>query len=331
MKIDAFNHFFPRVFVDEARRRAHGPVPFERAIQRLPALTDLDVRFRIMDEAEDYMQVLSLGNPPVEAVVHPADVRELARIANDQLAELVTRHPDRFAAAVACVPMSDMDDAVREIERATKELGLRGILLYTDVGGRPLDDPEFGLLFATMAELDLPILLHPVRGPDLPDYPSETSSEREIWRVFGWLYDTVAAMTRLIFSGVFDRHPDIKILTHHLGGFVPYASERIREAYSKVMNQAEARGEPMPIRDHPYDYYPRFYADTITIGSLPALQCGLDFFGPDRVLFATDMPFDTEGGSKYLRVALSAMEALDRPAADKEKIYEANARRFFRL
>ena len=161
--------------------------------------------------------------------------------------------------------------------------------------------------------------------------PTESASRFDTWRIFGWLYDSVSAMTRLVFSGLFDRHPDIKIVTHHLGGFVPYASERMREGYDKLLNAARARNERVPLARHPHDYFHQFYADTITIGSVPALGCGLDFFGADRLLFATDMPFDTQGGLKYLEVALHAMEQLDVPASDKQKIFEDNARRIFRL
>ena len=138
-------------------------------------------------------------------------------------------------------------------------------------------------------------------------------------------------MTRLIFSGIFDRHPDIKIVTHHLGGFAPYASERIREGYDKFLKAAHAKNQPVPVKKHPHDYFHSFYADTITIGSVPALACGLEFFGADRVLFATDMPFDTHGGLKYIEVALQAMEQLDVDPSDKAKIFEGNARKIFRL
>jgi aminocarboxymuconate-semialdehyde decarboxylase len=145
------------------------------------------------------------------------------------------------------------------------------------------------------------------------------------------VYETAAAMTRLVFSGLFDRHPGIKIVTHHLGGFVPYATERIREGYDKFLKAAHARNEPVGLKKHPHDYFHEFYADTITIGSVPALACGLAFFGSDRVLFATDMPFDTQGGRKYVEVALQAMNELDASPEDKRKIFELNARRIFRL
>jgi predicted TIM-barrel fold metal-dependent hydrolase len=296
----------------------------------MPTLVDLDARLRVMDTAgPGYVQIINTANPPVEAFAAPDVALELSQLANDEMAELVARHPDRFIAAAACIPMNDIDAALGELDRAVKQLGFRAVQIYTDVQGRPLDDPEFAPVFNRAVELDIPILLHPVRGPNRADYPGEQASKFDSWRVIGWLYDTVAAMTRIVFSGVFDRHPDIRIVTHHLGGFAPYAAERIREGYDKYLKAAQARNEPVPLAAHPYDYFPRFYADTITIGSVPALECGLAFFGVDRVLFATDMPFDTVGGRKYIEVALQAMAALDIPEADKKKIFEANARRVF--
>jgi len=329
MTIDVFNHIITPRYRNARLALAPRLQEQERV---MPALFDLDARFRAMDTAgEGYVQIVNTANPPVEAVAAPAQALELSRIANDEMAELVARHPDRFAGAAACVPMNDIDAALVELNRAIQQLGFVGVQIYTDVKGRPLDDPQFAPLFDRIAELDIPVLLHPVRGPDRADYPTEDTSRFDTWRVIGWLYDTVSAMARLVFSGLFDRHPDIRIVTHHLGGFAPYAAERIREGYDKLLKAAQARNEPVALKKHPYEYFHDFYADTITIGSVPALQCGLDFFGTDRVMFATDMPFDTQGGRKYIEVALRAMEQLDISAADKAKIFEHNARRVFTL
>ena len=332
MKIDVFNHIVtPRYH--QARLKAAPPqMRLQQQARVMPALFDLDARFRAMDTAGDgYVQIINTANPPVENIASPAAALELSEIANDEMAELVARYPERFVGAAACIPMHDVDAALGELDRAIEQLGFRGVQIYTDIQGRPLDDLRFAPIFDRVAALDIPVLLHPVRGPDRPDYPSEDSSRFDSWRILGWLYDTVGAMTRLIFSGVFDRHPGIKIVTHHLGGFAPYASERIREGYDKWLKATRARNEPVLLHRHPHDYFHQFYADTITIGSVPALRCGLDFFGADRVMFATDMPFDTQGGLKYIDVALQAMQELDISAADKAAIFEHSAKRVFRL
>ena len=332
MKIDIFNHIVTPRYREARLTIAPPQMRLQDQERAMPALFDLDARFRAMDTAGDgYVQIINTANPPVETIADPVDALELSRIANDEMAELVSRFPERFAGAAACIPMNDVDAAVAELNRAIRQLGFRAVQIYTDVQGRPLDDPRFAQFFDSVAALDVPVLLHPVRGADRPDYPTEDSSRFDTWRVIGWLYDTVAAMTRLTFSGLFDRHPGIKIVTHHLGGFAPYASERIREGYDKLLKAARARNEPVPLKKHPFDYFHQFYADTITIGSVPALRCGLDFFGADRVMFATDMPFDTQGGLKYIEVALQAMEALDASPIDKAQIFEHNARKVFRL
>jgi aminocarboxymuconate-semialdehyde decarboxylase len=285
-----------------------------------------------MDTAGDgYVQIINTANPPVEEIAGPADALELSRIANDEMADLVSRMPDRFVGAAACLPMNNVEGALDELDRAIGRLGMCGVQIYTEVQGRPLDDPGFAPVLDRIAALGVPILLHPCRTPDRADYPAERVSRFDTWRVFGWLYDTVSAMTRLVFSGIFDRHPDIAIVTHHLGGFAPYAAERIHEGYDKYLKAARARHEAVPLAGHPADYFRRFYADSITIGSVPALACGIEYFGVDRVLFATDMPFDTMGGRKYVEVALRAMDEIELSPSDKQKILEGNARRLFRI
>jgi aminocarboxymuconate-semialdehyde decarboxylase len=298
----------------------------------MPTLFDLDARLAVMDTAGDgYLQIINTANPPVEGIAGPADALELSRIANDEMVELVSRFPARFAGAAACVPMNDVDAAIAELDRAVSDLGCCAVQIYTDIKGVPLDAPQFTPFFARVAELDIPVLLHPVRGPNRPDYPGDEASHFDTWRIIGWLYDTVSAMMRLVLSGVFDRHPNIKIVTHHLGGFAPFAGERIREGYDKLLKATQAKNAPLSLQRHPYEYFHEFYADTITIGSVPALKCGIDFFGADRVMFATDMPFDTVGGRKYVEVALRAMEEIDILADAKAKIFEHNARRVFRI
>jgi predicted TIM-barrel fold metal-dependent hydrolase len=168
----------------------------------------------------------------------------------------------------------------------------------------------------------------------MADYASEEKSKFEIWHVFGWPYETTAAMTRIVFSGLFDRHPNVKIITHHLGAMVPFFEARIRGAYDQFGTRtaeedyaALAKG----LKKHPYDYFKMFYADTALYGGPAALECGLNFFGPDHVVFATDLPFDPEGGAKYVRLTLEAMETMRASRQVKEKIYEGNIRRLLKL
>lgn len=301
-RIDISAHILPKRFFDEVAATAPPGFYMQKRVSGIPTLTDLDARFRIMDRVESYAQILSLALPPIEAVAPPRRAAELARIANEELASLVDRYPERFPAAVAGLPLNDVDATLRELDHAIGELGLRGVQLFTHINGTPLDDPSFLPIFEAIAALDVPIWLHPARGAAAPDYPGESTSRFEIWHVFGWPFDTTIAMTRLIFGGVLDKVPGLKIITHHLGGTVPFL-----------------------------ECYRTFYADTALYGSPPALECGLAFFGTERVLFGSDMPFDIEGGSRYIRLTLAAIEEMSAPAAVKQRMLRDNARRLLKL
>ena len=142
--------------------------------------------------------MLSLANPPIELMGPPEQTPEIARMANDGLAELCRKHPDRFPAFIASMPMNNVP-APRSPRSSARsaQLGARGIQIFTNVNGKPLSAPQFRPIFQKMREHDLPVWIHPIRGPNFPDYASETASEDEIWFTFGWPYETTAAVTRL--------------------------------------------------------------------------------------------------------------------------------------
>src|SRR5262249_47406213 len=188
----------------------------------IPCIVDLDERFRIMDRFGDYAQIISLAAPPIEALGPPAVAGEMARLANDGMAELVAKDPDRFPGFVGSLPMNDPAGAVTEARRAVDKLGAVGVQLFTNINGRKLYTQETRPLFDLMAQYDRPIWLHPTRTAAFADYLGEQKSHFEIWWTFGWPYETSTAMAHLVFEGLFDRHPDIKIITHHMGGMIPY-------------------------------------------------------------------------------------------------------------
>src|SRR5581483_3032263 len=190
-------HIFPRAYYDKMVEIA----PSKEAIRRwmnIPVLYDLDARLRMMDEfGPDYQQILTLSMPAVEYVAPPDKSPDLAKLANDGMAEIVAKHPKKFPAFVASVPMNNVKATLDEITRAVEKLGARGIQIFTNVNGRPLDDPEFEPIFAKMASYDLPIWMHPTRPASFSDYPKvEKGSKFDIWWVFGWPYETSAAMAR---------------------------------------------------------------------------------------------------------------------------------------
>ena len=191
-------------------------------------LWDLDRRIKMMKRWPGYQQILTLSMPAVEFLGDEQLTPELARLANDGMHEIVQQHPDLFPAFVASLPMNNVAASLEEMDRAIGRLGAKGIQIFTNVNGRPLDDPEFFPIFERMSkQYDLPIWVHPTRTAKWADYPTEQKSKYEIWWLFGWPYETSAFMARMVFSGMFDKLPKLKIITHHLGAMVPFLANRV--------------------------------------------------------------------------------------------------------
>jgi len=334
MKIDIFNHIFPKSFYDKMLSVAPNAKDINKRVRNIPCIVDLDERFRIMDRFKDYVQIICLPNPPIESLGSPPLSTELAKLANDGMAELVRKYPDRFPGFIASLPMNDPEGLLKEAKRAIRDLKAVGVQIFTNVSGRPLDKPETMPLFDLMAELDRPIWMHPARGADFPDYKGEPKSHYEIWWTFGWPYETSVAMAHLVFSGLFDRHPDIKIITHHLGGMIPYFEGRVGPGWDQLGSRTSDEDYTLVLKKlkRPHlDYFKLFYADTAMFGAREATICGLKFFGPERVLFGSDSPFDPEKGSAYIRWTIELIDSLEISSADRQAIYEGNARRLLKL
>jgi len=213
----------------------------------------------------------------------------------------------------------------RAREATVAELAAAG---GADIAGEPLDQPKFEPIFTVMAELDAAIWLHPARTPAMTDYASEPKSRYEMWWCLGWPYDTSVAMIRMVFWGLFDRHPKLKIITHHLGGMIPYYDGRIGpglqvlgartsdEDYSQVLSSLK--------RPH-MDYLHDFYADTAMFGGgVHATRCGLEFFGADHVVFATDTPLGP------IAPTIKTVEGLGLSAEDRRKVFCGNAEKLLK-
>jgi aminocarboxymuconate-semialdehyde decarboxylase len=333
MMIDVFNHFMPKPILERLAELVPGHMAL-KAFPELPTLWDVEARLRLMDGFEGYRQVLSLANPPIELLGPPELTPQLARIANDGLAALCRKYPDRFPCFIASMPMNNVDACLAEIERALGELGARGIQIFTNVLGKPLSAPEFRPIFAAMAAHDLPVWIHPIRGPQFADYASEARSEDEIWFTFGWPYETTAAVTRLIFAGLFDELPRLKIVTHHMGGMVPYFAKKIDLGFDQIFFGSSARNpaaERAGLKRRPIDYYHMLYGDTALNGDAAATRCGHAFFTTGHCLFATDAPFDAEQGRALIGETISAVRALDIPETERERIFAGNAQALLRL
>jgi len=333
MKLDVFNHIFPMAFFEYIQDNIVDKGPIKRWLN-VPVLYDVDKRLKMMEVFGEYQQILSLSAPTIEFLAPPEESPAVARLANDGMAALCRQHPDRFPSFIASMPMNNPDEAIKEIDRAIGELGACGIQIFSNVNGRPLDEPEFFQIFERMAQLDRPIFLHPARGSNFPDYLSEEKSEFEIWWTFGWTFETSAAMARIVFSGIFDKLPTIKIIAHHLGAMVPYVEGRV--GWGQDQLGARTPGDALTelresLKKRPIDYFKMFYADTATFGSLGATRCGLDFYGTDRCLFASDCPFDPEGGPLYIRETIRCLDTVEVTDAERAGLYEGNARKLLKL
>jgi aminocarboxymuconate-semialdehyde decarboxylase len=338
MKIDAFTHIIPRPYWD---RFLELDVNEQTANRRKRAstvgtLVDLDERFRQLDEFGEYRQVINMAGAPVHDLGSPTLSRQMARFGNECLAALVHDHPDRFVGFCACLPLDDPDAAVEEYVYAREALGALGAQVHTSVHGRPLDGPEFDALYEAIAASGGLLQVHPCRTASWADYPTESRSRYEIWWAFGWEYDLSAFMARIVFSGVLERYPALKLLIHHAGAMVPHFAGRVGPGFDQLgMRTPDDRQEDVqgrhPLTKRPVEYFRQMYVDTALFGASHALRCSLDFYGADHVLFGSDSPYGppTKGG--YLKPTIESIEALGLSDEDRDAVYHGNAARLLGL
>jgi len=180
----------------------------------------------------------------------------------------------------------------------------------------------------------VPIWMHPARPASRADYAGEPKSKYEIWQVLGWPFETSVAMARMVFSGFFDRLPKLRIITHHCGGMIPYFAGRAETLWAQLGSRS-AEGDEAEVlkrlKKPPIEYFKMFYGDTVLGGAAAPLACGIAFFGVERIVFASDCPFDPEGGPMFIREGIRSIEELGLPEGDKRKIYFGNAKGLLKL
>jgi len=335
MKIDIFNHVMPQAYLElvKAHSKEAGMV---KRMSSLRMLWDIEHRVAMLREKfRDVQQVLTLGLPSPELLGDAAHSPEYARVANDGMADMCRRWPKEFPAFVASLPMNNPQAAAAEMDRAINQLGARGIQIITSVAGRPLDEPEYFPVFERATNHhDVPIWMHPARPAARADYAGEPKSKYEIWQVLGWPFETSVAMARIVFSGFFDRLPRLRIITHHCGGMLPYFAGRAETLWAQL-GARSAEGDEAEVlkrlKRAPIEYFKLFYGDTVLGGAAAPLACGVAFFGVERIVFASDCPFDPEGGPMYIREGIRSIEELGLPESDKRKIYFGNAKTLLKL
>ena len=303
IKIDVFSHILTQKYSEKLKSLA--PDVSETVEFRRQAMVDLDVRKEFMERHPGVLQILTMGNVPLERYVSVKDAIELAKIGNEDMAELVTKKQSMFYGAVGTIPIEDVDASLDIIDYCVKDLGLLGIQLFTTLERESLAEPKYRPIFARMAELDRAIWVHPsgtVYGPG-----KDT--------IFTWPYESSRFMLDVVKAGIFAEYPDLKIIIHHAGGMVPHYRERIRTF--------------MPKHDEKYFNY--FYTDTALYGNTAGLMSAFDFYGADHIMFGTDAPLGGTllGCSGCTNETIIAIEKMDISDKDKEKIFYGNAVRLF--
>ncbi len=308
MKIDVFAHILPEKYF-KALQKKDTTNKISKRTSSNPANTKLDVRLRVMERYPDVVQIINVSQPPLEAIVSAKDAVDLARMANDELAELVVKYPDKFIGGVACLPLNNIDAALKETDRAIKELKFKGVQIYSNVNQKTLETPKMKPLYEKMARYNLPIWIHPWMG--------KSGDES----VFGWPYETSSAMLSLVAGGIFRDFPSIKFMIHHAGAMAPYFEQRINWLF------------PLEFRDRnihdPVEHFRKFYCDTAVYGSTLALTCAYNFFGVDRLLFGTDAPLGPNFG--LTDITIESIERLEIPDSDKGKIFWQNAAQLLKI
>jgi aminocarboxymuconate-semialdehyde decarboxylase len=319
-KLDLHTHYYPPIYFDKIRELpsefSFGKSPSGQTIITYrgarffgvtPAMTDVPKRLEEMNRVGIDVEVVSLSTPNVffADAQHQPDI---ARMVNDAYAELIAQHPARFK-AFASIPMDNPDAALSELHRAIDELKMNGVILLSNIGGRPLISSEYRPFFAQANRMKLCILLHPM-------LPANADPFREyvLGPIVGFMFDTTLAVARMCFDGMFREFPDIRWIVAHLGGAVPYLMERMDNGWRDF---PECRAK---IDELPSTYLKRLYYDTVNFNP-HMLMMVRNMIGADRMVMGSDYPHLLGSIDR----AVSSIEALEISEEDKRRIFEGTA------
>ncbi len=318
--IDATSHIMPEAALDELERQA--PSAEAASLRNAPRMFAEEERVDWLDRHGIDRQVINLAAPMVFQNAGPDAALSATRVANDEIRRIADEWPDRFI-ATGTVPFLT-DEYVDEARRCVEELGMRGIQIFSNVNGRLLDDEAFEPFWAAMDDLDAPVWIH----PQLHDWHEYDQGTTWIYKMLGWPFDTTVAVARLIFTGVLERYRNVELVTHHLGGMLPYVIGRVRSWYRTRREEPELYANPeMADLSEPLEaYFDRVYGDTAvsSVGESYPLRCGYEFFGPEHMVFSADYPFGPDRGEYWVGTIKEAMDELRIPDGEKERIYSGN-------
>jgi aminocarboxymuconate-semialdehyde decarboxylase len=325
--VDFHNHYYPPEYVAALKSPAsrsvvkvtydaednpcvHYPGDYNILV---PGHREIDYRQRVLDEHAVDTQVLSFTTPGVH-VEAPAVAVEWARMINDAFAGVVRERAGRFS-ALATLPLNDPAASTIELERAMTDLGLPGAMVFSNVNHVALADERFAPLWKKADELGAVIYVHPTD-------PAGVEAMLDYWLMplVGFLMDTTLAASKLVFSGVVERHPRIRWVLTHMGGAIPYLAERLDRGYRAFADCRQNIGRP------PSEYLRTFYYDSVNFNA-SAMRLALDFAGEDRILAGSDYPHQI--GS--IPLMLDTLRMLDVPDRVREKILGGNAAKLLAL
>ena len=286
----------------------------QRFAALVPKLTDPQERLKDMDRMGIAIQAISPGPNQFYYWTDGELGLKVARLQNDRVAEIVRTHPDRFV-GMGTLPLQDTGKAVQELERVVKELGFHAVEISSNVTGMDFDDPRFEPFWAKVQELDVLVFVHPVGFSDaarLKDY--------YLNNVIGQPMEEAVFVSRLIFGGVLERYPNLKVVVGHGGGYLPYYPGRMDHAY-KVRPECKQH-----ISRPPSEYLKKFYFDSIVYQE-PSLENLVRFAGSAHVLLGTDYPFDM--GEDDPVGFINKLKSV--PQAERDKILGGNAIRLLKV
>ncbi|HUE88068.1 MAG TPA: amidohydrolase family protein [Vicinamibacterales bacterium] len=318
MIIDFHNHYYPPEYLeavkqgparvkldygDDGNPRLHYPGDYNILV---PGHRDLDYREGVLAEHGVDTQVLTFTTPGVH-FEEPSTAVALARAVNDAFAREVERR--KHFVALATLPLNDPAEAVREFERAMKDLGLPGAMVFSNVNGTPLASPAFEPLWKKANALNAVIYIHPA-------HPHHVEAMEDYWltALVGFLFDTTLAAAHLTFAGVPERYPDIKWVLTHMGGALPYLAERCDRGYEAFADCRQNISKP------PTEYFKRFYYDTVNFNP-DAIEFAIKFAGAEHILAGSDYPHQIGSIPKML----SALSAIDVTDEQRRRILGGNA------
>jgi uncharacterized protein len=332
MVIDFQAHLFPEEYINELKRRdgaviLEEPDPYsgmtyfydKKLRSRINTAIfqgrDIERRIEHMDRLGIDIHILTIPAPGADRF-EAEDAVAIARVANDAVAAICRKQPNRFIGFFT-LPTSSISASLDELERSVHELGLKGFGSFANLNGQALDREELFPIYERLAKYKLPVYIHPTA----PLATEATGIDIMPTLIFGWAFDSTVAMTRLVYGRVLERFPEINFVVADVGGVLAFFAQRAKNIYSGRTEEIRQR---YGLQENPLDSFRRFYVDT---ADHPAstLKCVLDFFGPERLVLGTNYPYGPEEGCVLIKNSLAAIDGLNLSKNDKEKVLGGNA------